>query len=168
MHTTSSSTFAAKMTPEVSSTFDQVKASTTNVTSHLYPSPKDLWMLVPRIISRASSFAFITVPERLENVLGIGNSGRVIAEATRGGAQNVASVVLSSAGLVQGTVPEMAEALVTEAVEDQGGSLSQGVSFQQIRNFGGVFSYVTSKWALGCFTVVSLAALIVHIIRQKT
>lgn len=138
-----------------SSTFDQVRLSATNLTSYLHSIPKDLLLLVPRIVLRTGSFAFVTIPEQLDHVLGLRNGGRVIAEATRDGTQNMASAALTSAGLAQGATPGIAEAVAAEATAAQGSSLSQVFTFQQIRNFGGVFSYVTSKWALGCFVVVS-------------
>ena len=150
----SSSTSLASQT--ISSSFDQVVFSATNITSNLlHPSPKDLLLLVPRIVLRAGSFAFVTIPEQLDHILGLRNDGRVIAEATRDGAQNMASAALTSAGLAQGAAPGIAEPVAAEATAGLGSSFSQAFTFQQIRNFGGVFSYVTSKWALGCFVVVS-------------
>lgn len=144
------------LVPQVtSSALYQYGSFATNTTSYLHPSPKDLLLLVPRIVLRAGSFAFVTVPEQLDHVLGLRNGGRVVAEATRDGAQNMASAALTSVGLAQGATPGIAEAVAAEATAGQGSSFSQLFTFQQVRNFGGVFSYVTSKWALGCFVVVS-------------
>lgn len=140
-----------------SSAFDHIRSSATNITAYLHPSPKDLLLLLPRIILRAGSFAFVTIPEQLDHVLGLRNGGRVIAEATRDGTQNMASAALTSAGLVQEATPGIAEAVAAEAPAGQGNSFSNVFSFQQLRNFGGFFSYITSKWALGCLVVVSTA-----------
>ena len=106
-------------------------------------------MVVPRIVARAASFAFITIPEAFENIFGDGDGGRLIAEATGEGA----AVTAASAGLVQGAIGGVAEAAATQAATEQTGFFSQSISFQQLRTFGGVFTYMTSKWALGCFTV---------------
>lgn len=137
-----------------SSSLSQLKATASNLTAYLNPSPKDLLMVLPRIIIRAGSFTFITVPEQLDNIFGLRAGGRAIAEATREGAHNMASAALSSAALVPGSAAGNVGAIATEAIQEQGSTLRESFSFQHIRNFGGVFSYITSKWALGCFTMV--------------
>ncbi|MCJ1351212.1 MAG: hypothetical protein MMC33_001195 [Icmadophila ericetorum] len=136
-----------------SSSLSQLRASASNFSAYLNPSPKDLLMVLPRIIIRAGSFTFITVPEQLDNIFGLRAGGRVIAEATREGAHNMASAALSSAALVQGNAGENVGAIATETIREQASTLRDSFSFQHIRNFGGVFSYITSKWALGCFTI---------------
>ena len=137
-----------------SSSLSHLKATAFNLTAYLNPSPKDLLMVLPRIIIRAGSFTFITVPEQLDNIFGLRAGGRVIAEATREGAHNMASAALSSAVLVPGNAAGSVGAIATEAIQEQGPTLRESFSFQHIRNFGGIFSYITSKWALGCFTMV--------------
>ena len=159
MQTTANTVSAPEMTPEVSLALPQATLSIANVTSYLYPNPKVLWMVLPRMISRAGSFACITVPEHIESILGLGNGGRIIAEATREGAQDMASIALPSAGLVNGTASDAAGVLNTEAAGGQRGYFGHGKTLQQIKNFGGLFTYITSKWALGCFTVVSFVLL---------
>jgi len=139
----------------LSSAFDHLKSSASNATSYLNPSPMDLFLLVPRMVLRAGSFAFVTVPEQIDNMVARGFAGTVIASATGGEAQQAAAAVISGAGLAQGTAAATVAAVGTERA--QAGGLSQAFAFQNIRNFGGVFSYLTSKWALGCFTVVRTA-----------
>ena len=112
----------------------------------------DLLLAVPRMVVRAGSFAFVTIPERIDNLLGIRAGGSVIAEATGQGAQSIASAAVSGA---QGAAATAAAAAATEGPE--GGMLSHVLSFQHLRNFSGVFGYLTSKWALCCFTVVRLS-----------
>ena len=131
------------------SAFGHIKASASNVTSYMNPNPMDLLLAVPRMVARAGSFAFVTVPEQIDNMLGIRGGGSIIAEATGQGAQSIASAAISG---VQGTAAATAAAAATEGTE--GGMLSHVLNFQHLRNFGGVFSYLTSKWALSCFTVV--------------
>ena len=150
-----------------SSSLSQLRASASNFSAYLNPSPKDLLMVLPRIIIRAGSFTFITVPEQLDNIFGLRAGGRVIAEATREGAHNMASAALSSAALVQGNAGENVGAIATETIREQASTLRDSFSFQQIRNFGGVFSYITSKWALGCFTIVGSRSLVIWDERHK-
>ncbi|SLM36510.1 hypothetical protein LPUS_06076 [Lasallia pustulata] len=130
------------------SAFDHITASASNVTSYMNPTPMDLLLAVPRMVVRAGSFAFVTIPERIDHLLGIRAGGSVIAEATGQGAQSIASAAISGA---QGAAATAAAAAATEGPE--GGMLSHVLSFQHLRNFSGVFSYLTSKWALCCFTV---------------
>lgn len=135
--------------PLLTSTFDHLKASVVNATSYLNPSSEDLLMVVPRLVARASSFALSTIPEAFENVFGAGTGGRIIAEATGDGA----AVAAASAGLAPETMAAAGRAAAAQAVGEQQSPLSQLLTFQNIRTFGGVFTYMTSKWALGCFTV---------------
>ena len=156
--TYSSTGISSAMTESAQSGFDQLKVTASNLTSYLSPSPRDLLLLMPKMIARAGEFAFITVPEQLDNVLGLRYSGRVIAEATQQGSQRVASAAVSSAGMAIGATQGLNDATIVDSVGSHGSSFSQTLfSFQQMKNFGGIFSYVTSKWALGCFTVVGTA-----------
>lgn len=139
----------ATTVPFLSSALDHFKTSASNATSFLNPSPMDLLLLVPRMVLRAGTFALVTVPERIDSMVLRGMAGTVIASATGAEAQLAANMPVSS---IHGTAAATIAAAGTEGV--QGGGLSQAFAFQNIRNFGGVFTYLTSKWALGCFTVV--------------
>lgn len=119
----------------LTSTFEQVRASTANATSYFNPSSKDLLMLVPRMISRASTFAFITIPEALDNLMGGGAGGRIIAEATGEGAQAMAA---ASAGLAPETLMVAQGATVAQTAGGYAASFNQAFSFQNVRTFGGV------------------------------
>ena len=115
-------------------------------------SSNDLFMAFPRIMARAGSFAFVTVPERLDSMIGLRASGSVIAEATGNGSIKMIPTAFSSGSPSAAVLPSTAGAAPTEAP-------SQGLSsfsFHQVRNLGGIFAYMTSKWALACFTLVSL------------
>ncbi|MCJ1472427.1 hypothetical protein MMC13_001075 [Lambiella insularis] len=135
--------------PILTSIFDHFKASAANATSYLNPSAKDLFMVVPRLMARAGSFAFSTVPEALENVFSGRTGGQIIAEATGNRSLRAAA----SAGTAPETMAAAGGAAAVHAVAEQQSPLSQLLTFQNIRTFGGVFTYMTSKWALGCFTV---------------
>ena len=117
------------------STFAQVKASAVNATFYLNPSAKDLLMVMPRMISRAGTFAFETIPEAFDNLLGMGNGGRYIAEATGEGAQAMAA---ASAGFTPGILAGAGGAATAQAARGQANSFTQAFSFQNMRTFGGV------------------------------
>lgn len=130
-------------------------SSTANSTSFLKPSPKDLLLLIPRTITRTGFFAFITVPERIDNLFRSGSGGRLIAEATGDGIRNFTSAALLSATSAQETATAISDGAAR--TEGSGGNIfTQSLSFQQIRSFGGVFTYLTSKWAVACVCFVSL------------
>lgn len=113
-------------------------------------------MALPRAIARVGSFAFFTVPERIDGLLGLRNGGSVIAEATGERANKTVLTSLSGISSVQSIATATAESVAATG-GSQGSELSHVFSFQQVRNFGGIFAYMTSRWALSCFTLVSLS-----------
>ena len=115
-------------------------------------SPNDIFMAFPRIMARAGSFAFVTVPERLDSMIGLRASGSVIAEATGNASMKMISTAFSSGSSSGAALPSTAGAAPTEPPSPGFSSFS----FHQVRNLGGIFAYITSKWALACFTLVSL------------
>ncbi|MCJ1433351.1 hypothetical protein MMC27_002711 [Xylographa pallens] len=131
------------------STYEHLKASAANATSYLNLSSKDLLMVVPRLAARAGSFAFDTLPEAFENIFGGEPGGLIIAEAT----EEAGAMAAASVGIASGELAAAGGAAAAQAAGGPTSSFSQAFSFQQIRTFGGVFTYMTSKWALGCFTV---------------
>lgn len=132
------------------STIDQVKDAVLGTLSYLNPSPNDLVMAIPRLLAHLGSFAFVVVPERIEYLFHLPNGGSVIAEATANRTQAIASAAISSAA----TMSSAAGPAATETAK--AGLLSQ-MSFQHVRSFGGVLSYLTSRWALGTVTLVSIS-----------
>jgi hypothetical protein len=125
----------------------------------LVPSPRDLVLALPRLAQRAGTFAFYTVPEQIDGFMGkIVGGGSVIAEQTsaesiNATATNVTKAFLQavpSAGLGSMATATAAQASVTAA-----DTLSDSVwGLQTIRNLGGMFSYLITRWALGTFFVV--------------
>jgi hypothetical protein len=112
----------------------------TNVSSFL-PSPADLIMAVPRLLSRASAWG-----EHLDSLLDkVRAPGSVIAQPTLANATN-ATFATTSGKFVQESV---AAATAAGLQEDMG-------VFQALKNVGTFFSYITSKWAIATFTIVSL------------
>ena len=140
--------------PSAYSTLEHLMSS--NVTSIIHYYPKELVMAVPRMMARAGSFAFVTVPERIDYMLGLRHGGSMIAEATGHGirgnrSRDIVSAALSGASSSGTDAPTAAGAAAAE-----GSRGLSSLSFNQVRNFGGIFTYMTSKWALACFTLVSL------------
>ena len=109
-------------------------------------------MAFPRMMARAGSFAFVTVPERIDSMLGFRSGGSVIAEVTGNKTWSMVSAAMSSGSSADSAAPTASGAtVVSEGVPRGFGPLG----LLQIRNFGGIFTYMTSKWALACFTLVS-------------
>ncbi|KAK4574727.1 hypothetical protein LTR86_001568 [Recurvomyces mirabilis] len=123
------------------------------------PSASDLFLVVPRLAQRAGNFAF-HMPGAMDNLAGkIWNGGSVIADAT---AQHTAnSTITNTSAFVQSTGTAILDAVGreawAEAVDETSSILGlfvQGVA--RLKNFGGIFSYLTSKWALATFTIAIL------------
>ena len=141
-----------------SATFEDVKPTPSNVSYYLNPFPPDFALAIPNFLANAASFAFITVPERIDHMLHGG--GSVIAQATGNGSKDILSAALSQAGAAAQASNTAATSSTGEAIAAEHGDPSSlgSLTFQQIRSFGGVFMYMTSKWALACFVLVSLFA----------
>jgi hypothetical protein len=115
----------------------EAPAAMSNSSSFL-PSPADLLMALPRLLSRASSLGDI-----------MWSGGSVIAEPTKANLTN--STVATTAGqFVQESVAAAASGLAISS-DDVG-------IFQALRNMASFFSYITSKWAIATFAIVSMVA----------
>ena len=130
----------------------------TSTNASLIPSgAMDLLLAVPRLAQRAGSFAVFHMPEAMDNIAGkIFNGGSVIADAT--GQQTANSTITNTSNhLAQSTAAALDAAFreaFREGGEETGGSIFgmmlQGIG--RLKNFGGIFSYLTSRWALATFT----------------
>lgn len=141
----------ASLTP---TNYGHILASASNITWSLKPSPKDLWLAIPRMVAQVGSFALDHMPGPIDNLLRPRNAGSVIAEATGNGMKNVASAAFSGITVAQETATTIMA--TTEGTQPEKSLFSQSFSFQHLRNLGGIFAYLTSKWALSCFAVVSM------------
>lgn len=120
---------------------EQSHSSLSNVTAFL-PSPADLLLAVPRLFARAGALS-----EHIDSVFGkIRNGGSIIAEPTAANVSN-ATVAITSGSFVQESVAAAAS-VATGSPDDMG-------VFQALKNVGSFFSYITSKWAIATFTIVS-------------
>jgi hypothetical protein len=107
-----------------------------NASSYL-PSPADLLMVFPRLFSKATSLGDM-----------IRSGGSVIAQPTLTNATNH-TVVITAGQFVQESAA--AAASVVAIPQDEIGI------FQALKNVASFFSYITSKWAIATFALVSLS-----------
>ena len=107
-------------------------------------------MAIPWMLDRAGAFALFTLPERIDNILGLHSGGSIIAEATGNRIHNMSSMAAAGLEAAQRT----AAPTQGHAPEARGGFFSYA-GLQHVRSFGGVFTYLTSKWAFACLTLVS-------------
>ncbi|KAI9756907.1 MAG: hypothetical protein M4579_003661 [Chaenotheca gracillima] len=148
----STSRLAFSVPPSFASSISRFKASAANTSSYLSPSPMDLVLAVPRMARRLGDFAMFSVPGHLETMFGRGFDRTVIAEATADGMGSTAAAA-SGARFAQGMAETAAGTTGNLADPGASSTLHGALGFNSVRGFGGVFSYVTSKWALSCFTM---------------
>lgn len=103
------------------------------------PSPADLLMVLPRLFDRANSFGDM-----------LRSGGSVIAEPTIANLTN-GTTATSAGKFAQESV---AAAAVAAAAS---GSTDEISMFQAFKNVASFFSYITSKWAIATFAIVSTA-----------
>lgn len=125
-------------------------------TSSFFPPPKDLLLAVPRAFARIGSFAFVTMPEKVDSLLRLRNGGKFIAAATTERVKEPRSLsstpVLPSLKTVTAT---LANGTTATFVAKTGGAGQTTFSFERLRNVGGFFTYMTSKWAWSWLFLVS-------------
>jgi hypothetical protein len=109
------------------------------------PSAKDLALAGPRIFMKLGSF--LQVPEAVDNIFGVRMGQRIIPEATGAGMIDAMTTVAAAPA-----AREFAQAGTEILVEmdEQAAGIASRFSVESARSLGSVFSYATSKWALGC------------------
>jgi len=135
----------------------------------------DLFLAVPRLASRAGSFALFNMPDAMDNLAGkLFGAGSMIADATaRHTANKTITNTSAAAGFVQSTAAagtEVLDAVLMEGLGDATEDVAAGATgsgsvfglmiqgLGRVKNFGGIFSYLTSRWALATF----VAALVLN------
>ncbi|KAF2772782.1 hypothetical protein EJ03DRAFT_380447 [Teratosphaeria nubilosa] len=121
--------------------------------SSLLPSAKDLLYVLPRLAQRAIGI----VPDAMDLAGKIWQEGgSMVADAT-GQTTMDTTVTNTSAMLAQSTATTLESAMSEvwrEGGADEAASafsfVLQGIA--RLKNFGGIFSYLTSRWALATFT----------------
>lgn len=126
-------------TPFLTSTLHQLKASASNATSGFNSS--GLFGNMPRWLGPLT-----------DGWGWLQSGGSVIANATGERATPLEAAVQVSTNLQSAAASSVAGGPAMEAASAS--AFRQAFTFQHFRNFGGIFAYMTSKWALACFTLV--------------
>lgn len=119
------------------------------------PSARDLLLVFPRLAQRAGSLVYDHIPEAMENIW---NGGSMIASATGDKTMLNSTITNTTAALAQSTVAGVEAAFreggwIQGTPEDSSSILSMAIQvIARLKNFGGIFSYLTSRWALATFT----------------
>lgn len=118
----------------LTSTFDHLKASASNATASF--TEAGIFSKMPHW------FAPLT-----DGLGWLRTGGSVVANATGGTAtETIVQEVVSAQGVAASAVAS-SPAIETTAAN----AIRHAFTFQHVRNFGGIFAFMTSKWALLCF-----------------
>lgn len=124
----------------------------THITSNTSSYAKDLLATFPRFAS-----AFFQVPEAFGDIRDmLLNGGSIIADATGHKSVGMANTTNTTTLLARTAAPILSTATLSwseggaDAASSIFGVLLQTIS--KLKNIGGVFSYLTSRWALATFT----------------
>lgn len=126
----------------------------------MIPSAMDLVMVFPRLAQRMGSF--LSVPESVEAIADkVWSGGSIIAHATGEELASNATIANTTSAAVQEAFAEQTAAGMQAAFQRAWiqGTTTEASSlfgmmlqiFGRIKNFGGIFSYLTSRWALATF-----------------
>ncbi|KAH5416668.1 hypothetical protein HBI46_123400 [Parastagonospora nodorum] len=113
----------------------ETPAALSNSSSY-FPSPADLLMVFPRLLSKASSLSDL-----------VWSGGSVIAEPTKANMTNTTAAI-TAGKFIQESVAAAASGSVASPEEI-------GI-FQALKNMASFFSYITSKWAIATFAIAIL------------
>lgn len=125
-----------------------------NVTLPFAPSVDDLFLLPQRVSQRAKAFAF---HYGLDDLFGrIRGPGSMIAEPTLTGALN-SSTLNSTGTFVQAVPPTPAPTAASASVSKAAGLFS----WQNWKTAGGIFQYISSRWAIVTLLMVYFLTVLV-------
>ena len=132
------------------SAMQQLGNNATNVTAtkSLLSSSRDILTFPFRAIYRADTFAFSTLPRQAARLVGLDHMASHIMDYNSGTGLGGDAVAAGTQAMGDG-------AGAAAAGQESGMSFTD--VFQAVRKFSGFFSYLTSRWSLACFTVVSCA-----------
>lgn len=132
-------------------------ASNVTTTKSFLSSSRDLLSVPFRAIYRADTYAFSTLPRQVAKLVGLGNVAAQLMDDTTasGGAVGGETVARAAAETVMGE--GTAGAAAAAAGQESGFHIAD--FFHTLRRLSGFFSYLTSRWSLACFTVVSANSL---------
>lgn len=134
---------------------DQIPQTMPSNATSFRPSSLDLLLAVPRLAQRAGSFA-LSFPDKVDQFIDrVRQGGSYIAESTTSRILNTTTITSAAsfgqAGSAAGSFTQSAAGTGQAPAEAVGNTLS----FNNMRSIGGIFSYVTSRWALVTFIAVS-------------
>ncbi|CAD6564014.1 MAG: hypothetical protein ASARMPRED_002644 [Alectoria sarmentosa] len=121
-------------------------SSTINNTSLMSLSPNDLVMAFPRMMARAGSFAFVTVPERLDSIIGFRGGGSMIAEATGNGSMKMISTAFSPDSSLGAALPSAAAAVATETPPQSSFSFHQAIILNRTQIYASARRHINLSW----------------------
>lgn len=129
-------------------------ASNVTTTKSLLSSSRDLLSVPFRAIYRADTYTFSTLPRQVAKLVGLGNVAAQLMDDTTasGGAVGGETMARAAAETVVG---EGAASAAAAAATGQESGFHIADFFHTLRRLSGFFSYLTSRWSLACFTVVS-------------
>lgn len=116
-------------------------------TKSLLSSSRDVLTFPFRAIYRADKFAFTTLPRRVAKFVGLEGMASQLMENTSG-------TGTAAAGTQAADVMGEGMAGAAAATGSETGSYITDL-FVTLKRLSGFFSYLTSRWSLACFTVVS-------------
>ena len=142
------------------SAMQQLGNNATNVTGpkSLLSSSRDILTFPFRAIYRADTFAFSTLPHRAARLVGLDNMASQILDYGSGTGLGGEAVAAGT----QAAAEAMGDGAGAAATGQESGMGITDV-FHALRRFSGFFSYLTSRWSLACFTVVSCAEVAVRV-----
>lgn len=136
-----------------------------SVNTSYIPSAKDLLLVFPRLAQRAGSFALYHMPETVDNIAGkIWSGGSIIADAT--GQHTMNSTITNMSNILPQSTAAALGGVVSGVLKEGGAEESSSMvgtmlnGALKLKNFGGIFSYLLSRWALITFIVVRTGAYI--------
>jgi hypothetical protein len=148
---------SATVTSGAAAAVSAMTTAATNQSLVLWP-PMELLKLPLRAVYNAELFTFVTVPQNLVRFVGLEgmfNSGWTEPIHARadgdpiGAAAAAAAAAATSAGA---TATTRLDGAVDATIGEVGLNFTD--VFQALRRFSGLFSYMTSRWSLTCFSVV--------------
>lgn len=121
-------------------------ASNTTTAKSLLSSSRDVLTFPFRAVYRADAFAFSTLPRQVARLVGLEGMASQLLENSSGTGEAAVAAGTQAAEAVGDTA-------AGAAAQDSGFHIVD--LFHTLRRLSGFFSYLTSRWSLACFTVVS-------------
>lgn len=130
-------------------------ASNVTTSKSLLSSPRDLLSFPFRAVYRADIFAFSTLLRQFAKLVGLESvAAQLMDDTAASGAVLEGEAVAVGARAAAETVVGEGAASAAATAQESGFHIAD--LFYTLRRLSGFFSYLTSRWSLACFTVVSV------------